>query len=81
MENTRQTINAILEAHKINGFINNWEWTSPRGITYGDILFHKYTHADKAIEVLRKNGLIVSDRIPNVMNEYFKYTISVTLNA
>ena len=48
---------------------------------YGDfdtIFFHKYTDADKAIQLLTGKGYLVSERKSNPLNAYFKFKIIIS---
>jgi len=62
----------------IRAFLPAQNITLINGIDTASVLFHSYTHADKAIPVLKDMGYkVLTGRERNIYNAYFKYYVGI----
>ena len=73
-----QLIEKELKQNKISCCTPEQNYFTINGEQHLNILFHKYTHADKAITILKNKGYnVITGREINPFNAYFKYFITV----
>ena len=67
----------VLSKHKLFVCLPSQNYGHIAGKHFANILFHKYTHADKAIPILKEMGYEVSTRQQNIFNAYYKYFLTI----
>lgn len=73
-----KNIEKDLRNYKVSGFLPAQNFTFIADKIYATVLFHKYTHADKAIGILKELGFnIKGGRERNFSNAYFKYCVTI----
>lgn len=75
--NRFENIEKELRKHNISGHLPAQNIFHIAGVSHANVLFHKYTHADKAIGVLKELGYNTGERQSNSFNAYFKYYITI----
>lgn len=67
-----------LRMRKISAFTPAQNYFTIDGVLHLNVLFHKYTHADRAIPILKELGYnVITGREVNPFNAYFKYFVTV----